>query len=309
MRNKDGYLAQDNPVLFFGETDEYHTMYSYELDGEVIDESYVCFSSVLRKLEHNKEYGISWIRVVVVDEDGEIAKYYAGDWGGDVDVQNYLCYDNLNWWVGILNTSKEFSKHGIDFVLVKDEYGCLCIDVKSTSGEFKDGSVVGLALHLARLPRIIGMGVHVIRKMVEGGIPFRSAYRMYLQFPYMVEANAVGVSTDEDNNLPLGASWNLSPHRPTEIDGVYSLTEDLVNCKTVWNASSSIKRIKNKSLDIHEHHTGYDDYLYFNDNPSAYWLLTMSHGGTLVGMLEGYHEDVSFEDYLKLTKELMEYEG
>lgn len=294
-------LSKD--AVFTSTNDSSQTIYYAIKRGSSnkIHRSYFCFAWVMREIDCGELVEEVAVRVV---SHGEI-------YGRNL----CLRHADLIWWVDQLNKAGEFRPHNIHFALEYDENDDNILVRVIHGHAFKKGAITGLALHYARAPRFIGDGVGVIRKMVEGGVPFKSAVRMYLQVPFLESEGMAFAACDSDNNLPLGLEVR-SVSNEVDVLPIRSLTKSLVEYPhSTFSASCSVPE-SGTELSFYSYKfdctmdslcddvPGMSPIVYIEDDE---W--DDSYGETPYAWALGGPNSVStIDDYIKLTKEIIRNE-
>lgn len=294
-------LSKD--AVFTSTNDSCQTIYYFIKRGSSnkIHRSYFCFAAVMREVDCGELVEEVAVRVV---SRGEI-------YGRNL----YLKHSDLIWWVDQLNKAGEFRPHNIHFVLEYDKSDDN-IFVRVIHGHaFKKGAITGLALHYARAPRFIGDGVGVIRKMVEKGVPFKSAVRMYLQVPFFESVGAAFAACDSDNNLPLGLEMR-SVSKEEDVISIRSLTKDLEApiCST-FSATLSVPA-SDTELRFYKYEFDCTHDSLCDEAPGVSAIAYIEDdewddsGGEIpyAWVLEGLPDYATIDDYIKLTEEIIRNE-
>lgn len=266
-----------------------------------IHRSYFCFAWVMREIDCGELVEEVVVRVV---SHGKI-------YGRNL----YLKHSDLIWWVDQLNKAGEFRPYNIHFALEYDKNDDNVLVRVIHGHAFKKGAITGLALHYARAPRFIGDGVGVIRKMVEKGVPFKSAVRMYLQVPFFESVGAAFAASDSDNNLPLGLEMR-SVSVEEDVIQIRSLTKDLKeSARSTFCASLSVP-ISDTELRFYKYEfdCAYDSLC--DEAPGVPAIAYIEDdewddsGGEIpyAWVLGGPRSVDTLDDYIKLTKEIIRNE-
>ena len=294
-------LSKD--AVFTGTYDSCQTIYYFLKRGgsNKIHRSYFCFAGVMREIDCGELVEEVVVRVV---SHGKI-------YGRNL----YLKHGDLIWWVDQLNKAGEFRPYNIHFALEYDKNDDNVLVRVIHGHAFKKGAITGLALHYARAPRFIGDGVGVIRKMVEKGVPFKSAVRMYLQVPFFESVGAAFAASDSDNNLPLGLEMR-SVSVEEDVIQIRSLTKDLKeSARSTFCASLSVP-ISDTELRFYKYEfdCAYDSLCDEAPGVSAIAYIEDDEwddsGGEIpyAWVLGGPRSVDTLDDYIKLTKEIIRNE-